>query len=389
MHQPLGFKDETKPDHVCLLHKALYGLKQAPRAWYQRFATFATRVGFKQSNCDSSLFVHHNRSDIAYLLLYVDDILLTASSSALRDSIIASLNVEFTMTDLRQLHYFLGITIKYNKANLFLQQKTYAMEILQRANMSECNSCTTPADARGKLSDEGSPPMSDPTLYRSLAGALQYLTFTRSDIAFAVQHVSLFMYAPLDSHYNALKRILRYIKGTLDHGLQLTPNTSHTLTAYSDADWPGCPNTRQSTSGYCIFHGDNLISWSSKRQQTVSRSSAEAEYRGVANDVSEVTWIRNLMLELYCPLRTATIVYCDNVSAVYLSTNPVQHQRMKHVEIDTHFVRKRIAIGHVRVIHVPSSQYADIFTKGLHSPLFLDFKSSLRVSKDPTSTAGE
>ena len=256
--------------------------------------------------------------------------------------------------------------------------------------MSECNSCTTPADVRGKLSGEGSPPMSNPTLYRSLAGALQYLTFTRPDIAFAVQQVCLFMHAPLESHYNALKRILRYIKGTLDHGLQLTPNTSHTLTAYSDADWTGCPNTRQSTSGYCIFHGDNLISWSSKRQQTVSRSSAEAEYRGVANDVSEVTWIRNLMLELYCPLRTATIVYCDNVSAVYLSTNPVQHQRMKHVEIGIHFVRERIAIGQVRVIHVPSSsQYADIFTKGIHSPLFLDFKSSLRVSKDPTSTAGE
>ena len=181
------------------------------------------------------------------------------------------------MTDLGKLHYFLGITIKYNNAGLFLQQRTYAMEILQRANMSECNSCTTPADVRGKLSGEGSPPMSNPTLYRSLAGALQYLTFTRPDIAFAVQQVCLFMHAPLESHYNALKRILRYIKGTLDHSLQLSPNKSHTLTACSDADWAGCPNTRQSTSGYCIFHGDNLISWSSKRQQTFSRSSADAE----------------------------------------------------------------------------------------------------------------
>ena len=293
-------------------------------------------------------------------------------------------------TDLGKLHYFLGITIKYNNAGLFLQQKTYAMEILQRANMSECNSCTTPADVRGKLSGEGSPPMSNPTLYRSLAGALQYLTFTRPDIAFAVQQVCLFMHAPLESHYNALKRILRYIKGTLDQSLQLSPNKSHTLTACSDADWAGCPNTRQSTSGYCIFHGDNLISWSSKRQQTFSRSSAEAEYCGVGNSVSEVSWIRNLMLELYCPLRTVTIVYSDNVSVVYLSTNPVQHQRTKHVEIDIHFVRERIAIGHVRVIHVPSSsQYADIFTDGLHSPIFLDFKSSLRISKDPASTVGE
>ncbi|XP_022546231.1 uncharacterized mitochondrial protein AtMg00810-like [Brassica napus] len=208
-----------------------------PCAWYQRFATFATRVGFKQSNCDFSLFIHHSHSGIAYLLLYVHDILLTASSTALRDSIISSLNAEFAMTDLGKLHYFLGITIKYNNAGLFLQQKTYAMEILQRANLSECNSCTTPADARGKLSDEGSSPMSDPKLYRSLAGALQYLTFTRPDIAFAVQQVCLFVHGPLDSHYNALKRILRYIKGTLDQSLQLTPKTSDTLTACSDADW--------------------------------------------------------------------------------------------------------------------------------------------------------
>lgn len=356
------------------------------RAWYQRFASFAKRVGFKQSNSDSSLFIHHSSAGTAYLLLYVDDILLTASSTKLRDSIITFLNAEFAMTDLGKLHFFLGISIKYNDAGMFLQQKTYAMEILQRANMSNCNPCTTPADARAKLSDEGSPPMSDPTLYRSLAGALQYLTFTRPDISFAVQQVCLFMHAPLKSHYNALKRILRYLKGTLDHGLQLTPNTSQTLTAYSDADRAGCPSTRRSTSGYCVFHGDNLISWSSKRQQTVSRSSAEAEYRGVA----EVTWIRNLLLELHCPLTTATIVYCDNVSAVYLSTNPVQHQHTKHVEIDIHFVRERIAIGHVRVLHVPSSsQYADIFTKGLHSPIFLEFKSSLRVSKDPASTEGE
>ena len=229
-----------------------------PCAWYQRFATFTTRVGFKQSNCDSALFIHHSHSGITYLRIYVDDILLTASSTALRDPLF-HLSMQNSPYRSRKASLF---TIKYNNAGLFLQQKTYAMEILQRANMSECNSC---------------PPMSDPTLYRSLAGALQYLTFTIPDIAFAVQQVCLFMHALLESHYNALKLILRYIKGTLDHSLQLTPNKSHTLTACSDADWAGCPNTRQSTSGYCIFHGDNLISWSSKRQQTFSRSSADAE----------------------------------------------------------------------------------------------------------------
>ena len=188
------------------------------------------------------------------------------------------------------------------------------------------------------------------------------------------------MHDPLVPHFQALKRVLRYLQGTLTHGLQLYRSTSSTLTAYTDADWAGCPNTRRSTSGYCIFLGDNLVSWSSKRQPTISRSSAEAEYKGVANAVAETCWVRNLLLELKCPIKAATLVYCDNISAVYLSTNPVKHQRTKHVEIDIHFVREKVAMGQVRVLHVPSSsQFADIFTKGLPSSLFNDFKHSLSV----------
>ncbi|XP_019084325.1 PREDICTED: uncharacterized protein LOC109125960 [Camelina sativa] len=250
--------------------------------------------------------------------------------------------------------------------------------------MTHCNPCTTPADTRTKLAVGAGPPVANPTLYRSLAGALQYLTFTRPDISFAVQQVCLFMHDPRDIHYKALKRILRYVKGTLDFGLQLYPTKTSGLVAYTDANWAGCPSTRRSTSGYCIFHGDNLISWSAKRQHTVSWSSAEAEYRGVANVVAETTWLRNILLELHCPLTTATLVYCDNVSAVYLSTNLVQHQRTKHVEIDLHFVRECIALGTVQVLHVPSShQYADIFTKGLPTPLFTAFRT-VSASYRPT-----
>ena len=188
------------------------------------------------------------------------------------------------------------------------------------------------------------------------------------------------MHDPRVPHFQALKRVLRYLQGTLTYGLQLYRSTSSTLTAYTDADWAGCPNTRRSTSGYFIFLGDNLVSWSSKRQPTVSRSSAEAEYKGVANAVAETCWVWNLLLELKCPIKAATLVYCDNISAVYLSTNPVKHQRMKHVEIDIHFVCEKVALGQVRVLHVPSSsQFADIFTKGLPSSLFNDFKHSLSV----------
>ncbi|GJV28254.1 ribonuclease H-like domain-containing protein [Tanacetum coccineum] len=170
--------------------------------------------------------------------------------------------------------------------------------------------------------------------------------------------------------FSVLKRILRYVRGTLDYGLQLYSSSTSSLVAYSDADWAGCPTTRRSTSGYCIFLGNNLLSWSSKRQFTLSRSSAEAEYIGVANAVAETCWLRNLLRELYTPLSTATIVYCDNVSVFYLSSNPVQHQRTKHIEIDILFVRDLVTTGHVRVLHVSSRyQYANIFTKGLPTTL--------------------
>ncbi|GJY85916.1 ribonuclease H-like domain-containing protein [Tanacetum coccineum] len=299
-------------------------------------------------------------SQVAYLLIYVDDIILIASSSVLLRQIIDSLHKEFDMTDLGALNYFLGISTVRHSTGLVLSQKKYALQLLEHAHMVNCNLSRTPVDTDSKLGPDGVP-VQDPTLYRSLAGGLQYLTFTRPDLSYA---------------------------GTLDLGLHLYAFATTSLVGYTDADWAGCPSTRRSTSGYCVFLGDNLLSWSAKRQHTISRSSAEAEYRGVANVVAETAWIRNLLRELHSPLLTATLVYCDNVSAVYMSANPVQHQRTKHIEIDIHFVRDMVKAGHVRILHVPSRfQYADIFTKGLPSALFEDFRSSLSVRPPPAQTA--
>ncbi|GJX80990.1 ribonuclease H-like domain-containing protein [Tanacetum coccineum] len=262
------------------------------------------------------------------------------------------------MIDLGPLNYFLGVSVTRNTSGMFLSQQKYATEVLERAGMLTCNPCRTPIGTDSMLTAGRDP-------------------------------VCLFMHDPREPHFSALKRILRYVCGTLTSSLQLYSSTTSSLVAYSDADWAGCPTTWRSTSGYCVFLGNNLLSCSSKRQFTLSRSSAEAEYRGVANAEAETCWLCNLLRELHTPLSTTTIVYCDNVSVVYLSSNPVQHQRTKHIEIDIHFVHDLVTTGHIRVLHVPSRyQYADIFTKGLPTALFDEFRDSLSVRSSPAQTAG-
>ena len=196
------------------------------------------------------------------------------------------------MVDMGPLHHFLGITVEHHDDGMFLSQRQYLLDILDRAGMRDCKPSSTPMDTHSKLSAADGTSVSDPTHYHSIAGALLYLTFTRLDIAYAVQQVCLHMHKPRDPHLAAVKRILRYLQGSQDLGLHLYRTTPIDLIVYSDADWAGCPDTRKSTSGYAVFLGDNLISWSSKRQLTVSCSSAEAEYRAMANGVAEACWLR-------------------------------------------------------------------------------------------------
>ncbi|KAF8780514.1 hypothetical protein HU200_001642 [Digitaria exilis] len=354
--QPTGFEDPHRSTDVCLLSRSLYGLRQAPRAWFTKFADYAVSLGFKQSRSDSSLFVYNHGGSMAYLLLYVDDMILSASSTTFLQQLITSLRSAFAVKDMGPVHHFLGVDVRRDAAGFKLSQSAYALDVLERAGMANCNSSPTPADTKAKVSSSDGKLMKDASWYRSMAGALQYLTLTRPDIAYAVQQVCLHMHAPRESHGAMLKRILRYIKGTTALGLHLHASSTPTITAYTNADWAGCPDTRRSTSGFAIFLGDSLVSWSSKRQTTVSRSSAEAEYRGVANAVAECTWLRQLLGELQCPITKATVAYCDNISSVYMSRNPVHHRRIKHIELDIHFVREKVAIGELRVLQIPSAR---------------------------------
>ncbi|XP_071726783.1 uncharacterized mitochondrial protein AtMg00810-like [Rutidosis leptorrhynchoides] len=296
---------------------------------------------------------------------------------------ITRLNKEFSISDLGKLNYFLGLEVSYHDSGLFLCQSKYAYDILARAKLLDVKPVSTPLSTSAYFTTQGSP-YSDPTIYRSLVGALQYLTITRPDISYAVNQVSQFLHAPMQDHFQAVKRILRYIKGTISFGLSFLHSPSPNILGYSDADWARCIETRRSTYGYSIFLGGNLVSWSAKKQPMVSRSSCESEYRALADTVAELTWLQDLLRELRVPVKTVPTLWCDNLGATYLSANPVFHARTKHVEVDFHFVRERVAQQKLSVQFITTDdQIADIFTKPLSSPRFLQLRSKLQVVTRP------
>ncbi|PRQ50961.1 putative RNA-directed DNA polymerase [Rosa chinensis] len=387
MAQPPGFVDPQRPDYVCQLHKSLYGLKQAPRAWYEELHQCLLSLGFSSSTADSSLFVkvdHH----ITFLLVYVDDIILTGNSPTFCQQLVEQLNTKFAMKNLGPLHYFLGLEVIRTSHSLFLHQSKYTYDLLARHKMLDVKPTATP-ESSIKLDNHSGEPLSDPSAYRSMVGALQYLTWTRPDIAHAVSQVCQHMHHPRSTHLVAVKRIFRYLKGTPNHGLTFTKGP-FLLTTFSDADWAGCPIDRRSTTGYCVFLGNNLISWSAKKQSSVSRSSTEAEYRALALSVAEVLWLCYLFRDLRISLRQPPSFYCDNVSSIALAANPVLHSRTKHVDIDYHFIREPIARRSIQVHHVSSSaNLADIFTKSLSKQRFCSLTSKLIAPHPRISLRGD
>jgi hypothetical protein len=321
--------------------------------------------------------------------VYVDDIILTGSSPTAINGLIQKLSVEFPIKDLGKLNFFLGVEVSRSDAGMHLCQQRYISDILKRANMSLAKPITSPMSSSATLSKFDGVKFDDATLYRSIVGALQYLSITRPDIAFAVSKVSQFMNEPRDTHWSAVKRILRYLKHTIDHGLLIRKCSSNQLFAFSDADWAGCPDDRRSTSGFCIFLGTNLLSWSSKKQPTVSRSTTESKYKSMANTAAELCWLQSLLSELGVFLSTAPILFCDNIGATYLSANPVFHARTKHIAIDYHFVRDRVATKSLVVKFLSSKdQIADVLTKPLVAARFNFLKTNLNVFAPPSRLRG-
>jgi histone deacetylase 1/2 len=382
MRQPLGYEDKKFPGYVCKLDKALYGLKQAPRAWYSRLSTKLQMLGFKASRADTSLFFLKKGSLVMFVLVYVDDIIVASSIPSATSALLKKLNEDFALKDLGDLHYFLGIEVSKVRDGILLTQEKYDNDILERVGMTQCKPVTSPLSTSEKLSrHEGSPlGPKDATNYRSVVGALQYLTLTRPDISFAVNKVCQFLHAPTTSHWAAVKRILRYLKQSTKFGLKIGKSPSVLVSAFSDADWAGCLDDRRSTGGFAVFLGSNLVSWSARKQATVSRSSTEAEYKAVANATAEIMWIQTLLMELGIRAPRAAKLWCDNIGAKYLSANPVFHARTKHIEVDYHFVRERVARKLLDIEYVSTKdQVADGFTKPLPVRQLEAFKHNLNM----------
>uniref|UniRef100_A0A2N9GBB0 Integrase catalytic domain-containing protein n=1 Tax=Fagus sylvatica TaxID=28930 RepID=A0A2N9GBB0_FAGSY len=320
MEQPPGFSNSRFPNHVCRLHKALYGLKQAPRAWFDRFSSFLLTLGFKCSTADSSLFIFRSKNVIILLLVYVDDIIVTSNTPSVLSRLVSRLSSEFSMKDLGPLHYFLGIEVIPFSGGLFLSQQKYARDILARSSMTGCNPIGTPLAQKHNLRRDD-PILVDATNYRSIVGALQYITLTRPDLTHAV---NMALIAFLGPQRNKL-----------------------------------------------LFQ--DLV----QRQNTASMSTTTAE----------LTWILYLLRDIGINLSTPPVLFCDNTSALHLTVNPVFHARTKHIELDVHFVREKVAAGALVTRFVPTHlQIADVFTKALSKDAFQRLRSKLGVMLPPTSS---
>ena len=230
---------------------------------------------------------------------------------------------------------------------------------------------------------------SDPTLYRQVVGSLQYLSFTRPDLAFSVHRVSKFMHSPLEPHWQAVKRILRYLKHTISTGLFIRQSPNVAIQAFSDSDWGGDRDDRRSISAYCIFIGQNLVSWRCKQQATVARSSTEAEYKSLADTASEITWLQSLFSEIGLSSHTPPVLWCDNIGATYLTANPLFHARTKHIELDFHYVRDQVQQKKLTVQFISTKdQLADPLTKPISSQRFQTAAANLNVRALPSRLRG-
>lgn len=333
------------------------------------------------------MFIFQHNEKYILALIYVDDVVLAGNDDSVIRNVKTDLDNRFSIKDLGPLKYFLGIEVARSPEGLVLSQRKYTLDILEECGLQGSRPSSFPMEQNVKFSANDDTPEVDAGQYRRLIGRLLYLTVTRPDITFAVNMLSQFLSRPRQSHLDAAIRILRYLKMTPGQGIFLPADGDLTLRAFCDADWGGCVMTCRSSTGYFISLGGLPISWRTKKQSVVARSSAEAEYRAMAATVCEIVWLRWLLDDLQAPQRGPTLLHCDNQAARHIAHNPVYHERTKHVEMDCYFVREKVKSKEIEPCAISTAnQVADIFTKALGSEQFryLVGKLGVRNLHDPT-----
>ena len=390
MSQPEGFVDPERPDYVCKLKKSIYGLKQSARCWNTTLDEYLKCTGYHKSNADGCIYTKSKKAadgHISYVILgvYVDDLVPVSNDPAMLKEEKAALCNKFEMVDQGEIHYLLGMSIKRDRKlrTLTINQPTYLEKVLKRFGMEHCKPVSTPLEPGKKfqkLSTDDKP--FDTQIYQQAIGCLTHAsTTTRPDIAAAVGVLSQYMSNPSTDHWMGVKRVLRYLKGTLRYGLKFSISEQQPeLVGYSDADWAGDVDTRRSTSGYVFQYGNGTISWSTKKQTTVAKSSTEAEYVALSLATQEAVWLRRLLYELGKKSDSSTVIYEDNQGAIELAKNAKYHNRTKHIDICHHFVRERVVSKEIKVIYCPTeNMIADIMTKGLPKATFEAMRDLLGV----------
>nr|CAN62726.1 hypothetical protein VITISV_018786 [Vitis vinifera] len=344
---------EKQCQKVCKLKKSLYGLKQSPRAWFGRFTKSMRAFGYRQSNSNHTLFLKKQHGKITTLIVYVDDMVVTGNDPEERKALQNYLSREFEMKDLGHLKYFLGIEVS-------------RLNLLQETGMSGCQPVNTPIEEGLKLCVEPNQVSTDKGRYQRLVGRLMYLAHTRPDLAYALSVVSQYMHNPGEQHMNAVMRILRYLKNSIE--------------VYTDDDWASVVDDRRSTSGYFTFVGGNLVTWKSKKQNVVARSSVETEFKGMALGLCEALWLRLLLQDLGYLSRQPIRLFCDNKAACDIAHNPIQHDRTKHVEVDRFFIKEKLDDKIVELPKIRSEdQLTDILIKAVSSQVFSKFLDKLGI----------
>ena len=390
MKQPEGFVDPNKPDYVCKLNKSIYGLKQSARCWNTTLEEYLKSADYHKSGADGCMYVKtvkepDNHINFVILGVYVDDIVVVSNNPSMLNAEKSALCRRFKMSDQGEVHYLLGMLVQRDRESrtLTISQPGYLKKVLERFGMQNCKPVTTPMETGRKFEQitEDEEPF-DVQTYQQAIGCLTYAsTTTRPDISAAVGVLSQYSPKPSESHWTGVKRVLRYIKGTLSYGLKFTAaEGSSELVGYSDADWAGDPDTRRSTSGYVFRIGDGTVSWCSKKQATVAKSSTEAEYVALSMATQEAIWLRRLMSDLGKMIDSPTKIYEDNQGAIELAKNAKYHNRTKHIDICHHFVRERVSMNEITIDYCPSEEMvADVMTKGLPTAKFTRLREMLGV----------